>query len=667
MTNRSPDSDSRVAAPSLGEVPDQPTRADHLQLLGELQGTGFQNSQWLVSRGDRFYQLTELPYRLLQEANGQRSLRSIASRVGVAMDRSISEDDVRHLVQTKLMPMGLIAADNGQHPPGAPDTRSRTTSALGLYLRVKVSGDRIDPIARRLQFFHLRAVMMPLLFVGLVAHVWLYAVHGVTGSLRAFIANPDLVLIALSVVVLAAVFHEFGHASALRYEGGRARAMGAGFYLAFPAFYTDVTDSYRLGRLARIRVDLGGPYFHAIFTLGLFALYLLTAKEHWLVLVLLLDIEIGRQFLPIGRLDGYWAMADLTGIPDFLSRLVPFLANLLPISLPESLRLPPLRPLPRRVFALYSVALLIGFPAVVIYLVSNLPGFLSIGWNTLLLQVEIVKASLEFGDLLTLVGASLQILFLALGAMASVVFLYLIALHPLRLVWGRSREQVPFMRRMTRGGVFVMLGGALGLFGCVYPWEALRAEALGLGRDFSGLSTLDGRVAFGCMIAAVLAGAAMWLGWQWRIRRVAAFIGLALGLLALGISIHRFTDVEAREDRWVRQKIEESTGAPLTPQQWKLVRQQIDALGFSIKTAYGPLLLGVGGLLALGGGLAGSAARVRPDTLAPASPSEGTDRKTRAHPSRNEVMDPEPAPAPGRERVTSAHPPGKLAADTRLR
>jgi hypothetical protein len=634
MTNRSPDSDSRVAAPSLGEVPDQPTRADHLQLLGELQGTGFQNSQWLVSRGDRFYQLTELPYRLLQEANGRRSLRSIASRAGGAMGRSISEDDVRHLVQAKLMPMGLIAVEDGQEAPGAPDTR--TPSALGLYLRVKVSGDRIDPIARSLRFFHRREVMLPLLLVALLAHVWLYAVHGVTGSLRAFIANPDLVLLALGVVVLAAVFHEFGHASALRYEGGRARAMGAGFYLAFPAFYTDVTDSYRLGRRARIRVDLGGPYFHAIFTLGLFALYLLTAKEHWLVLVLLLDIEIGRQFLPIGRLDGYWAMADLTGIPDFLSRLVPFLANLLPISLPESLQLPPLRPLPRRVFALYSVALLIGFPAVVFYLVSNLPGFLSIGWNTLLLQLEIVNASLEFGDLLTLVGASLQILFLALGAIASVVFLYLIALHPLRLVWGRSREQTPFMRRMTRGGVFVMLGGALGLFGCVYPWEALRAEALGLGRDFSGLSTLDGRVAFGCMIAAVLAGAAMWLGWQWRIRRVAAFIGLALGLLALGISIHRFTDVEAREDRWVRQKIEETTGAPLTPQQWKLVRQQTDALGFSIKTAYGPLLLGVGGLLALGGGLAGCTARVRHYSVSPPVQSAGDDRGIGADPSRNE-------------------------------
>ena len=40
--------------------------------------------------------------------------------------------------------------------------------------------------------------------------------------------------------------------------------MGAGLYLVWPAFYTDVTDSYRLDRGGRIRTDLGGLYFNAI-------------------------------------------------------------------------------------------------------------------------------------------------------------------------------------------------------------------------------------------------------------------------------------------------------------------------------------------------------------------------------------------------------------------
>ena len=43
-----------------------------------------------------------------------------------------------------------------------------------------------------------------------------------------------------------------------------ARRDGLGLYIVWPAFYTDVTDSYRLPRRDRLRVDLGGLYFNAI-------------------------------------------------------------------------------------------------------------------------------------------------------------------------------------------------------------------------------------------------------------------------------------------------------------------------------------------------------------------------------------------------------------------
>ena len=46
--------------------------------------------------------------------------------------------------------------------------------------------------------------------------------------------------------------------------------MGAGMYLVWPAFYTDVTDTYRLGRGGRVRTDLGGLYFNAIVAVAMF-------------------------------------------------------------------------------------------------------------------------------------------------------------------------------------------------------------------------------------------------------------------------------------------------------------------------------------------------------------------------------------------------------------
>ena len=62
----------------------------------------------------------------------------------------------------------------------------------------------------------------------------------------------------------SAAFHEIGHAAACRYGGGRPGGMGAGIYMVWPAFYTDVTDAYRLPRRARLRTDLGGIYFNAV-------------------------------------------------------------------------------------------------------------------------------------------------------------------------------------------------------------------------------------------------------------------------------------------------------------------------------------------------------------------------------------------------------------------
>src|SRR5207302_3425133 len=137
--------------------------------------------------------------------------------------------------------------------------------------------------------------------------------------------KPGFMLVMLAIIVATAAFHEFGHAAALRYGGGKVRKMGVGIYLIYPAFYTDVSDNYRLSRWPRVRTDLGGFYFNLIFSLGIIALYFLTGWELLLLLVLLMDVEIVHQLLPFVRLDGYWALADITGIPDLFSQMGPFL------------------------------------------------------------------------------------------------------------------------------------------------------------------------------------------------------------------------------------------------------------------------------------------------------------------------------------------------------
>ena len=123
-------------------------------------------------------------------------------------------------------------------------------------------------------------------------------------------ANPGLLLLVFAVTVLSAGFHEFGHAAAARRGGATPGAMGAGLYLVWPAFFTDVTDSYRLGRGGRLRTDLGGLYFNAIVAVAIMGIWWATGFDALLLVVVTQILQMVRQLLPLVRFDGYHVLAD---------------------------------------------------------------------------------------------------------------------------------------------------------------------------------------------------------------------------------------------------------------------------------------------------------------------------------------------------------------------
>jgi putative peptide zinc metalloprotease protein len=106
--------------------------------------------------------------------------------------------------------------------------------------------------------------------------------------------------------------------------------MGAGIYLVWPAFYTDVTDVYRLPRRARLRTDLGGIYFNAFVAVVTLGVWLATGVEAFLLLIALQLLEIVKNLSPVIRSDGYHILSDATGVPDLYAHMGPTLKRLLP-------------------------------------------------------------------------------------------------------------------------------------------------------------------------------------------------------------------------------------------------------------------------------------------------------------------------------------------------
>jgi putative peptide zinc metalloprotease protein len=222
------------------------------------------------------------------------------------------------------------------------------------------------------------------------------------------------ILLLFPLIILGAICHEFGHAAALRYGGGRARSIGVGLYLIFPAFYTDTTDSYRLGRWARVRTDLGGFYFHLLFAIGLVAAYINTGYDVLLLAILLINLDMARQLIPFVRLDGYWLLSDLTGIPDLFTQMGSFIRNAATRSLGEARQAANLKPWVEKVFLIYMVITIPVLTFLAIFFITRVPGLVEIILHSLSLKLDGVVAANGTGDSTSMALGITEILLLGL-------------------------------------------------------------------------------------------------------------------------------------------------------------------------------------------------------------------------------------------------------------
>ncbi len=281
----------------------------------------------MVRRGDgQVIQLPDLLYRLAGKADGHHSYAQLATELGAEIQRSLEAGDVQFLVEEKLRPLGILAAADGSSPP-----TEKADPLLGFRFRIGVVSERVSgALGTVFKPLFLPVVVLAVLAGLVVADYWLFFLHGVAQAMRQSLLHPGLFLPLFVAVVLSAALHEIGHAAACRYGGGEPGKMGCGLYLAWPAFYTDVTDAYRLSRRARLRTDLGGVYMNVVIILATVGAYFATHFEPLLLLVLIEHLEIVHQLLPIVRLDGYYIVADLTGVPDLFARIGPILGSLVP-------------------------------------------------------------------------------------------------------------------------------------------------------------------------------------------------------------------------------------------------------------------------------------------------------------------------------------------------
>jgi putative peptide zinc metalloprotease protein len=359
-----------------------------VELLGAYRGSGYRQPPSLVRRPDgQVIQMSALLYQVTCRIDGSRDLAAIAGLVSADLGRMLTADQVRYLITGKLMPLGIVAAGDAPAaaPVAVPLLALRARGTLLPERAANAAGTLLRPLFRW-------PVIAVVTAAVLATDWWLVAVHGLGGGLRQILRDPVGLLIVFGLSVIAAVFHECGHAAGCRYGGARPGRVGVGIYLIWPSFFTNVTDSYRLSRGGRLRTDLGGLYFNAVFILGLAGVYAATHAELLLLVIAVTHLEMLQQLLPVVRCDGYYILSDVAGVPDLFARALPILKS----TLHRGRRDPRVAGLRRRARILVTgwVACVIPLLALGLgYILTHLPAINRALWHSASSQVHLTAAA----------------------------------------------------------------------------------------------------------------------------------------------------------------------------------------------------------------------------------------------------------------------------------
>ena len=419
-TTAEPRAEHEGAAP--GRAGGALDRARGIELLGDLDGSGHEGGAALVRRADgQMVQLTPRMYALLDCVDGRRDLAELADCLSERLGTRHREEHVARLAE-KLAAQGLLAGTEANAP-------ERRDPLLGLRCKVLVTNPSITSrLTRPFTFLFRPWLVWPILalFAGVL---WFVLVEkGVASATSEAFGNPELLLLVFLLAIGSAGFHEIGHAAACRYSGGKPGGMGMGLYLVWPAFYTDVTDAYRLARRDRLRVDLGGLYFNALVAVATVAIWLVWRADALLLLVALQLIQMVKQLSPVIRADGYHILSDLTGVPDLYAHIGPTLRRLLfwreqePSALTGRARL---------IVTLWVLVVVPALLALAIGAILLLPRLLATAWAS---GREIASAIPDSGAV-GVATALLQLLALTLPVLGAVVLTYSLS----RTAWSAAK------------------------------------------------------------------------------------------------------------------------------------------------------------------------------------------------------------------------------------
>jgi putative peptide zinc metalloprotease protein len=438
-------------------VASPPRLAVGVELLGAYKNSAYSKPPSLVRRADgQIVQMSPLLYQVACRIDGSRGADAIAALVSADLDRSLDAEQVSYLIKAKLLPLGIVAT------AGVPRALPKANPLFALRARFTLLPERIaNLVGVLLRPLFRWPVIVAVVSSMLAVDYWLFFVHGLGAGIEQVLRDPVDLLVVLGLTVVSALFHECGHAAGCRYGGARPGVIGVGIYLVWPSFFTNVTDSYRLSRVGRLRTDLGGLYFNLVFMLALAGMYVGTSAQILLLVIAVTHLEMLDQLLPIVRFDGYFILSDLIGVPDLFARVVPIVKSALPAGRRDP-RVAGLRRSARIVVTAWVLCVIPLLLFTIGYLLLHLPAFERALWHSGRVQAHLISgAAVGHHYALAAIGA-VSIVLLTLPGVGSLYIATRLARQVAALGrhWAADRP----VRRLIAAGTGIAVIAALAAF-----------------------------------------------------------------------------------------------------------------------------------------------------------------------------------------------------------
>ena len=281
--------------------------------------TSYEKKTYILSLEGRNWQVTEFVHDILVQIDGIKNIKQIFSQISDKYGEKISEADIYNIIYKNFAEKGLMEGQS---------QRSSTATNRSRLLWCKISLIKSEWISK---FKFLAVLYNPYIFRALITItsviplLLVFKFINVTQFQKLMQFSGSDVCYFFGIALLAVLAHEFGHMAAVMRFNIEPGDIGFAFYFMQPVMYSDVTRVWILSRKQRVLIDIGGVYFECIFLSILGAWGYLTGNSFIKLATSMLAIGLTFNFNPFIKLDGYWMVSDLLGIPNLHAKMNEFL------------------------------------------------------------------------------------------------------------------------------------------------------------------------------------------------------------------------------------------------------------------------------------------------------------------------------------------------------